>query len=116
MSYDTKDVESTKRMKSPVAGGVGRAQNLGGDANPPAPRPMPRSAARQATFAFVSNLARITLTFTATTDLEVRNLVLEYQLAIVPVLLPRETRRSDDVEGDRSGRGAGQEQTRTTTW
>src|SRR4030095_7590336 len=45
------------------------------------------SGRRQATFAFVSNLARITLTFTATTDLEVRKLVLEYQLAIVPVLM-----------------------------
>jgi hypothetical protein len=42
---------------------------------------------RQATFAFVSNLARIDLTFTATTDLEVRTLVLEYSLQIVPVLM-----------------------------
>jgi len=42
---------------------------------------------RQATFAFVSNLARINLTFTATTDLEVRNLVLEYSLQILPVLM-----------------------------
>ena len=42
---------------------------------------------RQASFAFVSNLARINLTFTATTDLEVRKLVLEYHLGIVPVLM-----------------------------
>lgn len=42
---------------------------------------------RQATFAFTSNLARITLTFTANTDLDVRNLVLEYSLSILPVLM-----------------------------
>jgi YHS domain-containing protein len=42
---------------------------------------------RQANFAFVSNLARINLTFTATTDAEVRNLVLEYNLQILPVLM-----------------------------
>ena len=42
---------------------------------------------RQATFAFTSNLARITLTFTATTDIDVRNLVLEYSLEILPVLM-----------------------------
>ncbi|MCI0659335.1 MAG: hypothetical protein L0170_19960, partial [Acidobacteria bacterium] len=38
---------------------------------------------RQATFNFTSSLAQITLTFTATTDLDVRNLVLEYSLAII---------------------------------
>jgi YHS domain-containing protein len=42
---------------------------------------------RQATFAFVSNLARISLTFTATTDYDVRKLVLEYSLQILPVLI-----------------------------
>ena len=42
---------------------------------------------RQATFMFTSNLARITLTFTATTDLDVRKLVLEYSLEILPVLM-----------------------------
>ena len=42
---------------------------------------------RQATFAFTSNLARITLNFTATTDVDVRNLVLEYSLDILPVLM-----------------------------
>jgi len=42
---------------------------------------------RQASFAFDSNLARINLTFTATTDLDVRNLVLEYTLRLLPVLM-----------------------------
>jgi hypothetical protein len=42
---------------------------------------------RQATFAFTSPLARITLNFTATTDLDVRKLVLEYSLEILPVLM-----------------------------
>ena len=42
---------------------------------------------RQATFSFTSDLARITLTFTATTDHDVRNLVLEYSLEILPVLV-----------------------------
>ena len=48
--------------------------------------PQTDAGRRQATFAFTSNLARITLTFTATTDVEVRNLVLEYSLQILPVL------------------------------
>src|SRR5262245_23279967 len=42
---------------------------------------------RQASFSFTSNLARISLSFTATTDLDVRNLVLEYSLDILPVLM-----------------------------
>jgi YHS domain-containing protein len=42
---------------------------------------------RQAVFAFTSELARITLTFTATTDTDVRNLVLNYTLEILPVLM-----------------------------
>ncbi len=42
---------------------------------------------RQATFAFTSNLARISLSFTATTDMDVKNLVLEYSLEIMPVLM-----------------------------
>jgi len=42
---------------------------------------------RQATFSFDSTLARITLTFTATTDLDVRKLILEYSLEILPVLM-----------------------------
>lgn len=42
---------------------------------------------REATFSFTSSLAKITLTFTATSDYDVRNLVLEYSLEIVPVLM-----------------------------
>lgn len=45
------------------------------------------SGRRQASFAFTSNLARITLTFTATTDVDVKKLVLEYSLSILPVLM-----------------------------
>ncbi len=49
--------------------------------------PLADTGRRQATFAFVSNLARINLIFTATTDYDVRNLVLEYNLQILPVLM-----------------------------
>jgi len=42
---------------------------------------------RQATFSFTSNLARINLNFTATTDFDVRHLILEYSLEIIPVLM-----------------------------
>ncbi len=49
----------------------------------------PHAAAgrRQATFSFHSSLARINLAFTATTDADVRNLILEYSLEILPVLM-----------------------------
>src|SRR5688572_17820769 len=55
---------------------------------------------RQATFAFTSNLARITLDFTATTDFDVRNLVLEYSLEILPVLMsyPNKTRLEQSLD------------------
>ena len=49
--------------------------------------PLADAGRRQATFSFTSNLARITLNFTATTDLDVRNLVLEYSLEILPMLM-----------------------------
>jgi len=49
--------------------------------------PRAASGRRDATFSFTSNLARITLRFSATTDFDVRNLVLEYSLEIVPVLM-----------------------------
>jgi YHS domain-containing protein len=42
---------------------------------------------REATFSFTSSVARITMRFAATTDFDVRNLVLEYTLDIVPVLM-----------------------------
>jgi YHS domain-containing protein len=49
----------------------------------------PHAAAgrREATFSFTSSLARITLRFTATTDYDVRKLVLEYSVEILPVLM-----------------------------
>ena len=49
--------------------------------------PDAQTGRRQAVFAFTSELARITLTFTATTDTDVRNLVLNYSLEILPVLM-----------------------------
>ena len=42
---------------------------------------------RQATFEFTSELAQITLRFTATTDPDVRYLVLEFRLDLVPMLM-----------------------------
>jgi len=56
---------------------------------------------RQATFAFDSNLARITLTFTATTDVDVRNLVLDYSLLVLPVLMTYPDRARLDQPLDR---------------
>ena len=42
---------------------------------------------REALFEFRSNLASIRLRFTASTDSEVRNLVLDYDLHIIPILM-----------------------------
>lgn len=42
---------------------------------------------RQASFAFDSNLAHIDLQFQASTDQEVRKLVLDYELKILPILM-----------------------------
>lgn len=42
---------------------------------------------RQARFDFQSNLARVSLKFTASTDRDVRKLVLGYDLEIIPVLM-----------------------------
>jgi YHS domain-containing protein len=42
---------------------------------------------RQATFRFDSNLAHIDLRFRVSTDQEVRNLVLDYELQILPILM-----------------------------
>ena len=55
---------------------------------------------RQAKFTFTSSLAQIMLTFTATTDFDVRNLVLEYSLMINPVLMtfPGHSRREQPFE------------------
>jgi len=49
--------------------------------------PYAEAGRRQAAFAFTSDLARINLAFTATIDVDVRNLVLEYSLEILPVLM-----------------------------
>ena len=42
---------------------------------------------REATFKFTSNLAAIVLRFSASTDFEVRKLVLDYDLEILPILM-----------------------------
>jgi YHS domain-containing protein len=42
---------------------------------------------REATFEFDSSLAQILLRFTASTDEEVRKLVLDYRLEILPILM-----------------------------
>ncbi len=44
-------------------------------------------SSRDATFKFQSNLARIDLRFSATTDDDVRNVILAYDLEILPVLM-----------------------------
>ena len=45
------------------------------------------SSGREASFEFQSNLARIKLRLSASTDREVRNLILDYNLEIIPVLM-----------------------------
>lgn len=49
--------------------------------------PLVTPTSREATFAFKSPLATITLRFSATTDFDVRNLVLDYDLHILPILM-----------------------------
>lgn len=62
--------------------------------------PQLETGRRQASFAFTSSLAQITLTFTATTDFEVRKLILEYSLVINPSLMsfPGHARREQPFE------------------
>ena len=45
------------------------------------------SSSREATFDFESNLARVRLRISASTDRDVRNLVLDYNLEILPILM-----------------------------
>ncbi|HEX7897144.1 MAG TPA: hypothetical protein VF950_05265 [Planctomycetota bacterium] len=49
--------------------------------------PRVETGRRQATFSFASSLAHISLNFTATTDQDVRKLVLESSMDVVPVLM-----------------------------
>ncbi len=51
---------------------------------------------RQTTFRFESELARIVLIFSATTDSEVQNLVLKYDLEILPILM--QFKKGDELE------------------
>jgi YHS domain-containing protein len=50
-------------------------------------KPEVQPTRRAATFRFQSQLARVDLTFSATTDSDVRNLVLNYDLDILPILM-----------------------------
>lgn len=45
------------------------------------------SSSREATFDFQSNLAHIRMRFSASTDHEVRKLVVDYQLEVLPILM-----------------------------
>jgi YHS domain-containing protein len=49
--------------------------------------PQLTSTSREATMEFQSNLARIKLRLSASTDRDVRNLILDYNLEIIPVLM-----------------------------
>jgi YHS domain-containing protein len=49
--------------------------------------PQMAAGRRSAAFSFTSPLAQITLTFTASTDVEVKSMVLDYRLELVPILM-----------------------------
>jgi len=51
------------------------------------------SSSREVSLEFQSNLARIRLRFSATTDHEVHNLILNYDLEIIPVLMQFESHK-----------------------
>jgi YHS domain-containing protein len=53
--------------------------------------PKVTSSSREGTFDFQSNLARIRLRLSASTDLDVRKLVLDYNLEILPILMKFES-------------------------
>lgn len=55
--------------------------------------PKVTSTSREATFDFQSNLARICLKLSASTDYDVRNLVLDYNLEILPILMKFESHK-----------------------
>ncbi len=63
---------------------------------------------RDATFKFTSNLARIELRFSATTDEDVRHVILNYDLSILPILMNFESHSElslplDKVDAQRAG-------------
>lgn len=55
---------------------------------------------REVVFDFESNLARIELKFTASTDDDVRNLVLDYRLEILPILMKFEPHKQAEFPLD----------------
>jgi YHS domain-containing protein len=61
---------------------------------------------REATFAFQSKLARIELKFTVSTDPEVRRLVLDYHLEIIPILMRFDAHRQVEYPLDAVDRAA----------
>jgi YHS domain-containing protein len=54
-------------------------------------KPTVTPAGREATFKFQSPVAQITLRFSASTDTDVRNIVLDYDLDILPILMKFES-------------------------
>ena len=70
--------------------------------------PSIKKSQRSATIKFHSNLATFNLTFTAMTDAEVRNLVVDYTLDILPILMTFEKNKQiqfpiDKVDADALG-------------
>ena len=79
------------------------------------PRIVPST--REATFEFQSNLAKVTLKFSAYTDRDVRKVILSYDLDIVPILMryaPHAERRRTRSQsgGCRQSRGDNRRQNR----
>lgn len=64
------------------------------------------SSSREASLKFKSNLAQIRLCFSASTDQEVRNLVLDYNLEILPILMKFESHQRAEWPIDRIDRDA----------
>lgn len=69
-----------------------------GDSVQVTPRVTP--ATREATFEFQSRLARVRLRFSATTDRDVKKVVLSYDLDIIPVLMRYESHAERDFPLD----------------
>jgi YHS domain-containing protein len=70
--------------------------------------PSIKKSQRSATIKFHSNLATFNLTFTAMTDAEIRNLVVDYTLDILPILMTFEKNKQiqfpiDQVDSDALG-------------
>ena len=83
LEYFTKECERLKSVWTPPLEAL--AKKFGGQAKMTPPSVTP--SLREVTFKFDSQLARIELRFSASTDMEVRKLVLDYDLMILPILM-----------------------------